>query len=129
MPAIDPFRSQSSIVSKDIVGNKHYEATTKAIELLNQFSRLDRIVAIVGEEELSVENRKVYKRARQLINYMTQPFFSAEVHTGRKGVRVKREDLVKDVCDIVMGSFDEVDADRFKFIGDLESAGLRSEKK
>ncbi|MGM0482276.1 MAG: F0F1 ATP synthase subunit beta [Patescibacteria group bacterium] len=126
LPAIDPFRSQSSIVSRDIIGNKHYEATTRAIELLNQFSRLDRIVAIVGEEELSPENRKVYKRAQQLINYMTQPFFSAEVHTGRKGVMVKREDLVKDVCDIVTGSFDEVPADKFRFVGDLQGAGIRS---
>lgn len=128
LPAIDPFRSQSSIVSKDVVGNRHYEATTRAIELLNQFNRLDRIVAIVGEEELSPENRKVYKRAQQLINYMTQPFFSAEIHTGRKGVRVKRDDLIKDVCDIVTGSFDEISADKFKFIGDLKSAGLRSDK-
>lgn len=128
LPAIDPFRSQSSIVSKDIVGNRHYEATTRAIELLNQFNRLDRIVAIVGEEELSLENRKVYKRAQQLINYMTQPFFSAEIHTGRKGVRVKRDDLVKDVCDIVTGSFDEMPADRFKFVGDLKTAGIRDGK-
>ncbi|MFP4022703.1 MAG: F0F1 ATP synthase subunit beta [Candidatus Paceibacterota bacterium] len=125
LPAIDPFRSQSSIVTKTDLGEKHYRAVTKAVELLNQFSRLNRIVAIVGEEELSVENRKIYRRARQLMNYMTQPFFSAKVHTGREGKFVKRDDLVNDVCEIVTGSFDELLAEDFKFIGDLKDAGIK----
>ncbi len=129
LPAIDPFRSQSSIVTKEALGEMHYVAVTKAVELLNQYNRLHRIVAIVGEEELSLENRKAYHRAQQLINYMTQPFFSAEIHTGRKGAFVKREDLVKDVCDIITGSFDDVVADKFKFIGNLKDAGIRSEGK
>ena len=127
LPAIDPFRSQSSIVTKEILGEKHYLSVTGAIELLNQFNRLNRIVAIIGEEELSPENKKIYYRAQKLMNYMTQPFFSAEVHTGRKGVFVKREDLVNDVFGIIDGSFDEVPAEEFRFIGNTKDAGLKSD--
>ena len=128
LPAMDPFRSQSSIVSREFIGDEHYLAVTKAVEVLNQYSRLDRIVAIVGEEELSPENQKNYHRARQLINYMTQPFFSAEIHTGRDGVKVKRTDVVLDVMDIVNGKFDDVPTEDFRFIGNLKDAGIRSEK-
>ncbi len=124
LPAIDPFRSQSSIVTKEDLGEMHYVAVTKATELLNQFNRLNRIVSIVGEEELSVENRKIYRRAQQIINYMTQPFFSAEIHTGRSGVFVKREELVKDVCDIVTGNFEDLPPEKFKFIGTIKGAGI-----
>lgn len=124
LPAIDPFKSQSSIATKEVLGEKHYFAVTKAVELLNQFGRLDRIVAIVGEEELSSENKNVYKRARQLINYMTQPFFSAEIHTGRKGVFVKRDELVDDVSNIITGKYDSVEPEKFKFVGSLKNIKL-----
>ncbi len=129
LPAVDPFRSRSSIISEAIIGAEHYATVTKAIEMLNQANRLERIVAIVGQEELSPENQNNYRRTRQLINYMTQPFFSAEMHTGRLGVRVSISEVVADVADIIAGRFDEVPAEHFRFIGSLAEAGIRTKAK
>ena len=129
LPAMDPFRSQSSIVSRAILGEEHYLAVTRAVELLNRAQRLERIVAIVGEEELSPDNRKSYRRARQIISYLSQPFFSAEGHTGRPGVRVALSDVVKDMTDIIDGAFDDIAPERFHFIGSLDDAGIRTEGK
>lgn len=123
-PAIDPFRSQSSIMSKEVIGPKHYDTLTRAVEVLNQYNHLERIVAIVGEDELSDDNRKSYKRAQQIMNYLTQSFFSAEIHTGRAGVSITRETLVREIGDILEGRFDEVPAERFKYIGSIEQSDI-----
>lgn len=123
-PAVDPFRSMSMALNPKTVGEDHYRAATEAIEVLNQYKQLSRIVSIVGEEELSIENQKRYTRAQKLLNYMTQSFIITEVETGRKGVRVARELVVSDVQGILDGNFDHVPADDFWYIGDLASAGI-----
>lgn len=127
LPAVDIYQSQSSILSSKTVGDFHYNTITRAVEILNQYQRLERIVAIVGEEELSEENRQYFQRANRLLNYMTQPFFSAEIHTGRSGVRVDREEAVQDVADIINGKVDEIPAEELRYIGSLAEAGLRAE--
>ena len=123
-PAVDPFRSSSTALNARTVGQEHYEAATRAIEILNQYKQLARIVSIVGEEELSLENQRRYKRAQKLLNYMTQSFIVTEVETGRKGVKVPRELVVRDVLAILDGELDTVSADRFFYISDLKTAGL-----
>lgn len=123
-PAVDPFRSSSTALSPRIVGDEHYHAATEAVEVLNQYKQLSRIVSIVGEEELSQKNRQRYQRAQKLLNYMTQSFLITEVETGRKGVKVPREVVVRDVRAILDGKLDNVPADKFFYIGDLASAGL-----
>jgi F-type H+-transporting ATPase subunit beta len=123
-PAVDPFRSMSMALNPKTVGREHYKAATEAIEVLNQYKQLSRIVSIVGEEELSAENQKRYMRAQKLLNYMTQSFIITEVETGRKGVKVPRELVVRDVQAILNGELDDVPADKFWYIGDLVSAGL-----
>lgn len=124
-PAIDPFQSKSSLVDPKIIGIDHYSALTKTIEILNEYKQLSRIVTIIGEEELSSENQKKYQRARKILNYMTQAFFSTEIQTGRKGVFVKKEDTVKDVSEIIAGKHDAVPPERFLYIADIKSEGLR----
>jgi len=126
-PAVDPFRSMSMALNPKTVGREHYKAATEAIEVLNQYKQLSRIVSIVGEEELSAENQKRYTRAQKLLNYMTQSFIITEVETGRKGVKVPRELVVQDVQAILNGELDDVPAEKFWYIGDLVSAGLRKE--
>jgi F-type H+-transporting ATPase subunit beta len=116
-PAVDPFRSMSMALNPKTVGDAHYKAATQAVEILNQYKQLSRIVSIVGEEELSIENQKRYTRAQKILNYMTQSFIITEVETGRKGV-------VQDVQAILDGKLDEVPADAFWYIGDLASAGI-----
>lgn len=124
-PAIDPFQSRSSAVDPHIVGQQHYEVVTQTIEMLNQYNRLSRIVSIVGEEELSQENRTLYQRAQKIINYMTQPFFTTEAQTGQKGAFVERDLVVQDVKAILDGKFDIVPADDFLYISDTKSVTLK----
>ncbi len=123
-PAIDPFDSTSSALNPSMVGEEHYQAATQAVEMLDHYKRLSRIVSIVGEEELSVENQQRYSRAQKLLNYMTQSFLSTAVETGRGGVKVTRQTVVKDVRAILAGRVDEVPAEEFMYISDLKSADL-----
>lgn len=123
-PPIDPLASTSSTLNKRIVGDAHYEVATRALETLNNYTRLQRIVAIVGEAELSPYDQLVYQRARKLINYLTQPFFTTESQTGKKGVTVERQSTVKDVDMIISGKLDAVPAEKFMFIGSLKDAKL-----
>ena len=123
-PAIDPFDSTSSALNPTMVGEEHYQAATAAVEMLDQYKQLSRIVSIVGEEELSTENQQRYSRAQKLLNYMTQSFISTAVETGRDGVKVTRQTVVNDVRAIMSGAVDDVSADDLLYISDLHSAGL-----
>jgi F-type H+-transporting ATPase subunit beta len=123
-PPIDPLASTSSTLNKRIVGDEHYEVATRALETLNNYTRLQRIVAIVGEAELSPYDQLIYQRARKLINYLTQPFFTTESQTGKKGVTVERQSTVKDVDMIISGRLDAVPAEKFMYIGSLKDAKL-----
>jgi F-type H+/Na+-transporting ATPase subunit beta len=123
-PAVDPFQSMSTALDPDIVGSEHYEAVTQSIELMSQYKQLARIVSIVGSEELSLENQRRYGRAQKILNYMTQPFMTTEIETGRTGIAVKRENVVRDMRAILAGDLDNISADRFLYIGDLKGAGL-----
>lgn len=119
-PAIDLLNSKSSVLDRALVDEKHYKALTGAIELLNQYDRLARIVTIIGEGELSAQDRIIYARALRLRNYMTQPFFTQEIHSGRPGVFVQRADVVRDVAAILEGKFDAVPPEKFLYIGDAK---------
>ena len=121
-PAIDPLESGATIIDRDFIGEDHYRAFTQAIEILNDYKQLSRIVMIVGQEELSLENQKKYQRAKKINNYMTQAFFTVETQTGRKGVFVSRDSVVKDVLDILDGKFDNVPDEHFLYIGNTKSA-------
>lgn len=123
-PPIDPLLSTSSTLNKRIVGDDHYETATRALELLNTHQRLSRIVAIVGEAELSPVDQTQYQRANKLINYMTQPFKTMENQTGKKGMYVARADTVKDVHAIITGALDQIPADKLMYIGSLADAKL-----
>ena len=118
-PAIDLLSSSSSVLDPATVGRFHFDTFIDAQRLLKRYYDLERIVSIVGEGELSNENRTVYHRARKLIAYMTQDFFIIQEFTGRRGVYVKRESTVADVYDIITGKLDMVEDGRFFGIGSL----------
>jgi len=120
-PSVDPFKSRSSVIDRSIIGDDHYETVTRSIETLNKFERLSRIVAIVGEEELSSENQKMYQRAKKLLNYMTQSLSTTAIYNATPGVYIKRDVVVKDVQAILDGKVDDIPAEKFLYIGDLES--------
>lgn len=119
-PAIDLLSSTSSALNADIVGEEHYKTLISTQNLLKKALSLDRIVALVGEAELSVEDQIVYKRAKIIKNYMTQYFFVVESQSGKKGVQVNRETTVKDVKSILDGKYDDYPPDTFLYIGSLK---------
>lgn len=120
-PAMDLLRSKSTVIDKEIVGEEHYKALTGAVGLLNHYARLERIVTILGEEELTSEDRTFYHRALKLRNYMTQAFHTIQDQSGQIGISVERAKTVKDVQGILDGRYDIVPAEKFKYIGDAGS--------
>ncbi|QQG41562.1 MAG: F0F1 ATP synthase subunit beta [Candidatus Woesebacteria bacterium] len=119
-PAIDIGSSNSSILDPDIVGFTHYESVIEAQKIVKKASDLERIVALVGENELSPEDRKIYKRSKLIKNYMTQPFFVVSAQSGVPGQRVPLATTIKDVGDILEGKYDETDPAEFLFIGAIK---------
>ena len=123
-PPVDPIRSSSTILKKEIVGAKHFETATQAIEVLSRFERLARVAAIIGEAELSPHDQLIYQRAKKLLNYLTQPFFVTEKQSSRLGVFVPKEKTVRDIELILKGEFDAVPDERFLYIGSLDDTGM-----
>lgn len=123
-PPIDVLHSSSTLISKKIIGEKHYEAVTQALAILHDFRRIGRFVDIVGESELSATDQLTYHRAQKLLNYMTQPFFSTEPQTGRRGVLTSREKTIDDVVRILSGQLDDVPAEKLLYIGSLEDINI-----
>lgn len=119
-PAIDLLASSSSLLTPEIVGPAHFEAALKAKELLKHAQELERVVALVGEAELSVTNQVIYKRAKLLKNYMTQPFAVTQHHVGLAGEYVPLRKVVGDVNEILEGKYDNYDEEKMLFVGGLE---------
>ena len=123
-PPIDLFQSSSSTSSKSFLGEVHFKALTEFQKLLENYNKLSHIVAIVGEDELSAENKILYNRTKKIINYLTQPFFTTEKQTGKKGVYVPGNTLLNDITMILSGKLDNIPADNFKNIGSLRDAKI-----
>lgn len=123
-PPIDLSQSSSSTITRAFLGEAHFKALTEFQKLLENYSKLSHIVAIVGEEELSAENRILYGRTKKIINYLTQPFFMTEKQTGRKGVKVPRDTTIKDITLILSGTLDQTPTEKFMYIGALKEAGI-----
>ncbi len=121
-PPIDLFQSSSSTASKAFLGEVHFKALTEFQKILENYSKLSHIVAIVGEEELSPENRILYNRTKKIINYLTQPFFMTEKQTGKKGVYVPKDTTVADITMILSGKLDNIPAEQFRYVVSLKEA-------
>jgi len=118
-PAVDTLASSSSVIDQAILGPEHYEVLLEAKKVLEKHKELQQIVSIVGEAELSIENRTIYRRTRKLLNFMTQNLFTVAEQTGRAGQYVKREETIKGVKAILEGELDQVPEDAFLYIGGL----------
>jgi F-type H+-transporting ATPase subunit beta len=106
-PAVDPLDSNSTILDPEIVGQEHYEVAREVQRVLQQYKELQDIIAILGMEELSDDQKQIVGRARRLQRFMAQPFFVAEKFTGNPGSYIKVEDTVKDCRDILNGKYDD----------------------
>jgi len=119
-PAIDILASSSSVIDPAILGHEHCEVLLEAKKILERHKDLQQIVSIVGEAELSIENRAIYRRAKKILNFMTQNLFTVEEQTGIRGQYVKREETIKGVKAILEGELDQIPEESFLFIGELK---------
>lgn len=123
-PAVDPLDSNSTILDPEVVGEEHYNVAREAQRILQQYKELQDIIAILGMEELSDDQKQTVNRARRLQRFLAQPFFVATQFTGNEGVYIKVSDTVKDVKDILAGKYDDKPESWFYMAG-----GPLSEKK
>ncbi len=123
-PAVDPLDSNSTMLDPEVVGEEHYQTAREAQRVLQQYKELQDIIAILGMEELSDDQKQTVQRARRLQRFLAQPFFVATQFTGNDGVYIKVADTVKDVRDILAGKYDDKPESWFYMAG-----GPLSEKK
>jgi len=119
-PAVDPLASSSNALNPKIVGKAHYETARRVQQILQRYKELQDIIAILGMEELSDEDKKTVNRARRIQKFLSQPFFVAETFTGRPGKFVKLEQTIKDFAAIIDGKYDDKPEDFFYLKGSLE---------
>lgn len=115
-PAVDVLDSSSTSLDPEIVGEEHYRVAREVQRTLQQYKELQDIIAILGMEELSDEQKQTVNRARRVQRYLSQSFFVAEKFTGNPGVYVKREDTIKDFADILAGKYDDKPEDWFYMV-------------
>lgn len=122
LPAIDFIASTSSALAPEFVGQEHYKTALQTQSVLKKAVSIERIVQLIGENELNVEDQVIYKRAKLLRAYFTQSFHTVEKQTGRKGKFVPIETTIKDTNDILSGVYDAVSEEKFMFIGEAKEA-------
>ncbi len=121
-PAVDPLDSTSRILDPRVVGEEHYQVARDVQGILQKFKDLQDIIAILGMEELSEDDKIIVNRARRIQRFLSQPFFVAEQFTGTPGRYVKLEDTIKDFKAIVSGEYDDLPEQAFYMVGTMEEA-------
>ena len=119
-PAVDPLASSSRILEPEVVGDRHYKIARAIQELLQRYSELQDIIAILGMEELSEEDRRTVERARRTQQFLSQPLFVAETFTGLKGRYVKLDDTLRSFEAILGGEMDQYPEAAFSMVGDVD---------
>ena len=127
-PAVDPLDSTSRMLDVRIVGEEHYKVARDVQRVLQQYKSLQDIIAILGMDELSEEDKLVVARARKMAKFLSQPFHVAEVFTGTPGVFVKLEDTIKAFKGIVAGEYDELPEAAFYMVGTIDEAVAKAKK-
>lgn len=121
-PAIDPLQSSSTIISPEFIDMQHYTIVKAAYKVLERYESLQNIIAILGEEELSQDDRVLVGRAKRLIKFMSQPFYTSEAFTGKPGVFVTLAETIDGVEKILSGKMDKISDDYFYMIGNIAMA-------
>jgi F-type H+/Na+-transporting ATPase subunit beta len=127
-PAVDPLDSTSRILTPEIVGDEHYNTAQRVKEILQRYNELLDIIAILGMDELSEEDKLVVHRARRVQRFLSQPFHVAEQFTGLPGVLVSIEDTIKGFNMIMDGEVDKYPEAAFNLVGTIEDAIAKGEK-
>lgn len=127
-PAVDPLESSSRILDPLVVGEKHYKVARGVQNILQRYKDLQDIIAILGMDELSEEDKKVVNRARRVRNFLSQPFNVAEVFSGIPGKYVPLEDTIHSFERLLAGEFDDLPEQAFMFVGTIEEAQEKAKK-
>jgi F-type H+-transporting ATPase subunit beta len=127
-PAVDPLDSNSRVLDPRVVGQEHYETARAVQATLQRYKSLQDIIAILGMDELSEEDKLIVARARKIQRFLSQPFHVAEVFTNIPGVFVPIEDTVRSFKALVSGEYDHLPEQAFYMVGGIEDAVAKGEK-
>jgi F-type H+/Na+-transporting ATPase subunit beta len=127
-PAVDPLASTSRILDPNIVGKEHYDTAREVQRVLQRYKNLQDIIAILGVDELSEDDKVLVNRARKLEKFFSQPFVTAEQFTGLKGVYVPLRDTVRSFREILEGKYDSLPEEAFRLVGTIEDAVEKAQR-
>jgi len=127
-PAVDPLDSTSRQLDPKVIGNEHYDVAQGVQQTLQRYKELQDIIAILGMDELSDEDKQIVARARKVQRFLSQPFHVAEVFTGSPGVYAKKEETIKGFKAILAGEYDHLPEQAFYMVGDISEAVAKAEK-
>jgi F-type H+-transporting ATPase subunit beta len=127
-PAVDPLASGSRILAPDTVGDRHYAVARRVQQILQRYKDLQDIIAILGIDELSEDDKLIVRRARKIERFFSQPFFVAEQFTGFAGIYCKRDDTIRSFEELCDGKWDHLPDQAFMYVGSIEEAAAKAEK-
>ncbi len=127
-PPIDPLKSQSDFLTVDIVSEEHYKTYIDTIDLLNKYETLNNIITIKGLDVLTAEDKNIAQRARKIINFLSQPFFIAEIFTGSSGKYVTLTETIKGIKMILNGELNNIQENAFYMVGNIDEVIEKSNK-
>lgn len=127
-PAVDPLDSSSVALKEDVVGKEHYAIANGVQQILQRYKELQDVIAILGMDELSEEDKQIVNRARKIQKFLSQNFYVAEQFTGTPGQYIKKEDTIRSFKEILDGNCDEIDEQHFYLAGTIDEVRERHEK-
>lgn len=127
-PAVDPLQSTSNILDPNIVGQRHYDVARKVQSILQRYKDLQDIIAILGMDELSEEDKVIVNRARRLRNFLSQPLHVAATFNGFPGVFVNKDDTIRSCEDIISGKYDSLPEAAFLYVGTIDDVVKKAEQ-
>jgi F-type H+-transporting ATPase subunit beta len=127
-PAVDPLDSTSTMLQPAVVGDEHYRTARAVQSTLQRYKELQDIIAILGLDELSEDDRRTVDRARKIEKFLSQPFFVAEIFTGMPGKYVKLEETIKGFNMILAGELDDLPEAAFYLVGNIDEVKAKAEK-
>ena len=127
-PAVDPLVSTSRILDPGVLGERHYAVSRRVQQILQRYKDLQDIIAILGVDELSEEDKLIVSRARKIERFLSQPFFVAEVFTGFPGIYTSLEDTIDSFERLCNGEGDDLPESAFMYVGTLDDARKKAEK-
>jgi F-type H+-transporting ATPase subunit beta len=127
-PAVDPLASYSNILQAQYVGEEHYAVANRVRQILQRYRELQDIIAILGVEELSEEDKQVVARARRIEKFLSQPFIVAEAFTGKKGNVTPIKDTIRSFKELCEGKWDHLPESAFTYVGAIEEAAEQAKR-